>query len=149
MSALTALPLVDGGRRRRTERPRLVLVPTGDAVRVDPARGRGVGLAGSPDVHGSSLRLTRRGRLALTLAFASLALALAAALLAASLGVVGGADAPGLERVTVAPGQTLSEIAEAHTRGLSLEQAVTQLQVANNLDSAQVSAGQVLVIPRS
>lgn len=113
---------------RRPERPRLVLVPTGDAVRRTPA---------------PALRLTRAGRLAITTTV------LLVALVAALVGLTGGASASGAPvTVTVEQGQTLSQIAAEHMSGTSLATAVAELQLANGLSSAQVRAGQTVVIPQ-
>ena len=114
--------------RRRVERPRLVLVPTGADV-VEPAPAR--------------LRLTRAGRLALTVGVLLAAMAVAAVVL------VGGASASGApETVTVQPGQTLSEIAAEHLGGVPVQTAVAEIQLANGLSTARVSAGQTLVMPQ-
>ncbi|KRE41155.1 hypothetical protein ASG74_14815 [Knoellia sp. Soil729] len=113
---------------RRTPQPRLVLVPTGDAVR---------------EVSQPTLRLTRIGRL-----FISGAIVLAA-LVAAFLAFTGGAAAsPPVETVTVQQGQTLSQIAAEHLSGVSVATGVAEIQAANDLSSAQVRAGQSLVIPQ-
>ena len=110
-------------------RPRLVVLPGG-------------GQGGAAPSSGGSLRITRRGRLAL------LALALSAA---TALGVSGlsgaGAAEPDLV-VTVAPGQTLSEIAASQLPDLSVGNGIVAIQIENELNSAQVTAGQRLVIPR-
>ena len=113
---------------RRPERPRLVLVPTGEAVTAAPR---------------SALRLTRGGRLVLT------STVLLIALVAAFVGLTGGAAASSApERVTVEQGQTLSQIAAEHMTGTSITSAVAELQLANGLSSAQVRAGQQIVIPQ-
>ncbi|MFW5474676.1 LysM peptidoglycan-binding domain-containing protein [Knoellia sp. CPCC 206450] len=113
---------------RRPERPRLVLVPTGEAVRRLPQ---------------PALRLTRAGRLAITTTV------LLVALVAALAGLIGGASASGAPvTVTVEQGQTLSQIAAEHMSGTSLATAVAELQLANGLSSAQVRAGQTVVIPQ-
>ena len=113
---------------RRPQRPRLVLVPTGEAVRATPA---------------PAVRLTRAGRLALTTTV------LLIALVAAFVGLTGGAAATGAPlTVTVEQGQTLSQIAAEHMSGSSISTAVAELQLANGLGSAQVRAGQTLVIPQ-
>ncbi|HYN28487.1 MAG TPA: LysM peptidoglycan-binding domain-containing protein [Dermatophilaceae bacterium] len=119
----------------RTEQPRLVLVPTGQ-----PASARGAG----------GLRVTRAGRLVLTvLVLLLLAAAVAAGVARASSGPAAGAVPVGAPRVTVQAGQTLSEIAARHLSGMSLDEAVTAIVLANELPSTQVAAGQRLVIPRS
>ena len=45
------------------------------------------------------------------------------------------------------PGQTLSEIASTQLPGLPVADAVARIQVANDLTSDQVHAGQTLLIP--
>lgn len=113
---------------RRRSQPRLVLVPTGDAVVAEAT---------------PKLRLTRAGRLVLT------GTVVAALALVAFLTFTGGAAASGqLPTVTVESGQTLSQIAAEHMSGSSVATAVAELQLANGLSSAQVHAGQTLVIPQ-
>lgn len=117
----------------RPSRPRLVLVPTGDAV---PAR------------RAAPFRLTRAGRLAITLA---VTLAVAAALVVAVAGTGFGGDSAGPvadHATTVQRGQTLSEIAAQQLPQLPVSQGVVQIQLANDLSSPHVHAGQTLVIPR-
>jgi LysM repeat protein len=114
----------------RPSRPRLVLVPTGDAV---PARVQ------------QRLRLTRAGRLAITLTVAAMLLLVG---VLAVVTTAGAASAPVADHaVTVVEGQTLSEVAARELPALPVAEAVAQLQLANNLPSAQVHAGQVLVVP--
>ena len=108
-------------------RPHLVVL-TGGAGR--PAQVAGV-------------RITRRGRLAL------LALALAIVAVVGLIGMGGAGAAEPLPTVTVAPGQTLSEVALAELPQLNLSQAIVAIQIANQLSTAEISAGQQLVIPRS
>ncbi len=89
----------------------------------------------------AALRLTRRGRLTVTLgALLSLVLAMAAMVLA-----VLPADA-GTE-IVVRPGQTLSEIALTHLPELTPDRAIVQIQRANGMNTGHVQAGQTLVIP--
>jgi LysM domain-containing protein len=113
----------------RPARPRLRLVPTGDAV---PTRTAG------------PFRLTRAGRLAITLTMAAALLALA---FVAFGGSASGAATVIDHATTVAEGQTLSQIAATELPTLPVGEAVAQIQLANNLASAHVHAGQVLVIP--
>jgi len=108
-------------------RPHLVVLPGG---------------AGRP-VHSGPARITRRGRLAL------LAMVLAIVTLVALMGMRGAGAAETLPTVTVAPGQTLSEVALAELPELSISQGILAIQIANQMSTAQVSAGQQLVIPRS
>lgn len=129
---LNAAPVqVPGSVPGRAARPRLVLVPTGEAVPTS-APGR--------------LRLTRAGRLAITLTVAAVLLAVAAVGLASRTGAAAPATVAD-HAVTVAQGQTLSEIAVRELPDLPVASAVAELQLANNLPSAHVHAGQVLVVP--
>ena len=108
-------------------RPHLVVLPGG---------------AGRPAQAGPA-RITRRGRLALS----CLVLALVTAV--ALMGMRGAGAAEPLPTVTVAAGQTLSEVALAELPGMSIGEGILAIQIANQLSTAQVSAGQELVIPRS
>jgi hypothetical protein len=122
----------------RRERPRLVLVPAGAAVAA-PTPG-----------HSGGLRVTRLGRLVIT----GLVLLLLAAAVAVGVARASGGPAPvvvpaGAPVITVQPGQTLSEIAARHISGMSMDEAVTAIVLANELPSTQISAGERLVIPRS
>lgn len=108
-------------------RPHLVVVPAQPRTAADAG----------------GVRLTRRGRLALFL----LVLAVAAA--TSLTGLRGAGASEPLRSVTVAPGQTLSQIALAELPSMSISQGIVAIQVANELSTAQVSAGQQLVIPSS
>lgn len=122
MTALTATPIhVDVPARSR----HLVSVPTGDAV-----------IARSVP----RTRLTRRGRLAITLSTVAVA-----SVASATMAFGGPALTP--QQVTVEPGQTLGEIAAAELSGIPSAEAVTRLQVANGLTTNHVHAGQTLTIP--
>jgi hypothetical protein len=109
-------------------RPRLVLVPTGDAVR-DPEGG---------------LRLTRRGRMVLAGLFVALAVALGGFVLQSP-----STPAPATHTVTVRPGQSLSQIAATELPGLSPAQGMTAIRVANELNTTTITPGQSLVIPQT
>lgn len=88
-------------------------------------------------------RLTRRGRFVITL-MATVALAA----LAVSLTAPADAAPPGIDHATtVSAGQTLSEVAASQLPGLPVPDAVARLQLTNGLNSSQVHAGQVLLIP--
>lgn len=132
MSAAVAWDLTPAPARvpGRPSRPRLVLVPTGDAI---------------PAPAAAPLRITRAGRLAITLA-------VAAALVALAVTLWGGGDAAAAVPVadhatTVKAGQTLSQVAVEQLPGMPISEAVAQIVLANNLPSTQVHAGQTLVIP--
>jgi hypothetical protein len=106
-------------------RPHLVVLP-GAGER--PAAPRG-------------LRVTRRGRIALL----ALVLVLAGALGFAGLRAAGAAQPARV--VTVEAGQTLSEIAATELPNHTIGAGIVAIQVANGLSTAQVNAGQELVIP--
>jgi len=88
-------------------------------------------------------RLTRRGRLFITLVVSAAAMALA-------VGVASSVSAAGLQidhATTVFAGQTLSEVAAAQLPSLPINEAVARIQLANELNTSQVHAGQRLLIP--
>lgn len=127
MSALTAWERPVAPRPgSATHRPQLTLVRGGaDAPRTS-----------------RRLRITRRGRLVLSLAAAVVVL------------VVGGlvtrvasADAAAGRTVVVPAGSTLSEVAARELPDRSVAQGVADIQRANGLTTDQVSAGQVLSVP--
>ncbi|KYH43918.1 LysM peptidoglycan-binding domain-containing protein [Branchiibius sp. NY16-3462-2] len=128
MSAVPVLVPVD-----RPSRPQLRLVP--DLPTAPPAP-RTVRPA-------APLRLTRRGMVAIG------AIALTVTVLCGLL--VAHAVAPaasGPDSVVVQSGQTLSEVAHRALPQLPVREAVVRVQLANDLNSLQVSAGQTLLIPR-
>lgn len=92
---------------------------------------------------GEALRLTRRGRLAITLAAATVLVLT----LAAALGMFPAA-ASGGHNVVVQPGQTLSHLAVTELPELPMDRAIVAIQVANDLNSLDVQAGTELTIPR-
>lgn len=87
------------------------------------------------------LRITRRGRLVVS---TTLLLTLIAVVASAML-MMAPADASA--EVVVRQGQTLSQIAATHLPGMPLDRALVQIQLANGMNTAQVQAGQTLVIP--
>lgn len=133
MSALAWHPPMERAAPQAPPRARLtVLPPFTEAPRPNrPSRRR--------------LRITRRGRLLLTLlgfgAVSLLALVVAARL---------AAPLPIPEHVTVIrPGETLSHIALEEMPRLPMEVAVARIQAANSLNSPALVEGQSLVIPAS
>jgi predicted Zn-dependent protease len=109
-------------------RPRLVVIEGGATA-----------VARRPAV----LSIPRWVRLALTLSVAAVAVSML-------LGLGGAAAAPGtLGSVEVRPGQTLTHIAQAEMPGIPVAEAVARIQLANNLPSTHVTAGQVIAIPSS
>lgn len=89
----------------------------------------------------ATLRLTRRGRLALTSTLA-LVVALTVALVVSALSPAGASSA-----VVVEPGMTLTHIAQEYLPEVPLSQAVSDLQRANRLSTTSIAVGQELVIP--
>lgn len=87
------------------------------------------------------LRITRRGRLALTCS----ATLVVAFVIAGVLGLMGPAGAT--TSVVVQPGMTLGQIAGEQLPGVPLSQAITDIQRANKLNGSSIAAGQELVIP--
>ena len=90
-----------------------------------------------------TMQLTRRGRLFITLVVLAAAMALA-------VGVASSVSATGPQidhATTVFAGQTLSEVAAAQLPGLPINDAVARIQLANDLNTSQVHAGQRLLIP--
>jgi hypothetical protein len=91
----------------------------------------------------AATQLTRRGRLVITL-MAIFAVATLAVTLASSVD----AAAPQIDHVTtVSAGQTLSEVAAVQLPSLPIHNAVARIQLANGLNTSQVHAGQLLLIP--
>ncbi|UJH71376.1 LysM peptidoglycan-binding domain-containing protein [Ornithinimicrobium sp. INDO-MA30-4] len=88
------------------------------------------------------MRLTRRGRLSITIAST-----VSAVVLAAGMVLSGGAANATTEEVVVQPGQTLSQIAAAELPDTRLDMAIVDIQLANNMSTDQVRSGQTLVIP--
>ena len=113
--------------------------PAVPADRPSPVRCASPG-AGQP---AAPVRITRRGRLAL------LALVLAIVAVVGLMGMRGAGAVEPLPTVTVAPGQTLSEVALAELPQMSISEGILAIQIANQMSTAQVSAGQEHVIPRS
>lgn len=110
---------------RPTRSRHLVSVPTGEAV---------------PEQAAGGVRITRRGRLALTMTVLAVATV-------AGAGMAFGGPSAATPEVTVEQGQTLTSIAEAEMAGVPTREAVTQLQLANDLSSTHVHVGQSLTIP--
>ncbi|GAA2154461.1 LysM domain-containing protein [Humibacillus xanthopallidus] len=131
-------PTIERGERRA----HLVLLPTGrDAVQAARAArsgrtARAAGLTNPP------LRLTRLGRLVVTLIVAT-AVALLGVGLAGQLATASSAPRP----VTVVSGDTLSQIAARELPGLPISDAVIEIQLANGLSTSQIHAGQTLLVP--
>lgn len=106
-----------------------------------PRRARSAGAVCVERGRSLPLRITRRGRLALT----SAASVVAALVLLSVIGLLGPAGAT--TSVVVEPGATLSEIAAEQLPELPLSQAVTDIQRANRLSGTSIAVGQELIIP--
>jgi hypothetical protein len=95
------------------------------------------------------LRLTRRGRLLLTLV--AVVTLVAAGVLAAGGPPATAGTEPGAavtaERVTVRPGDTLWAIAEREAPGVDPRETVAAILDLNALESSAVQAGSVLLLP--
>ncbi|GIG86757.1 LysM peptidoglycan-binding domain-containing protein [Plantactinospora endophytica] len=93
---------------------------------------------------GGRLRLTRRGRLVVTVLLLLLVAGLAAVLSPASRA----ADPPGApETAVVQPGDTLWSVAERHRPGQRPFAVIDEIRRLNGLDDHTVHAGQRLVLP--
>ena len=94
-------------------------------------------------------RLTRRGRLLVT-GVVLLVLVAAAVLLSGGVPATAGTDrgAPvTAERVTVAPGETLWQIAQRVAPGTDPRETVARILDLNGLQTAQVQVGTALLLP--
>lgn len=131
-------PAVAGTGRPRTRAGHLRLVPTGAAAGTAP---QAPTAPAARHPRASALRITRRGRLALT----STATLVVAMVLLSLMGLVGPAGAT--SSVVVQPGMTLSQIAAEQLPGVPVSQAVTDIQRANKLSTSSIAVGQELVIP--
>jgi hypothetical protein len=88
-------------------------------------------------------RLTRRGRLAITI----MAVTAVVTLALLPMDPVGAADPEIGHATTVSAGQTLSEVAAVQLPSLPIPDAVARIQLANGMSTLRVHAGQSLLIP--
>lgn len=128
-------------------------LPTVRPARFRPgaAKRRGARSAALPDCTepAARLRLTRRGRLLVTL------LVLATLVVGGVLAVGGPAAIAGTEpgeaavaeRVTVRPGDTLWAIAEREAPGVDPRETIAAILDLNALDSSALRTGSVLLVP--
>lgn len=134
-----SLPARGGRPAGRGRRGHLRLVPTGaGAVAADRSV---AAAAASPRRRPAAVRITRRGRLALT----STATLVVALVLLSLMGVIGPAGAS--SSVVVQPGMTLTQVAAEHLPDVPVRQAVVDIQRANKLSTTSIAVGQELVIP--
>jgi hypothetical protein len=94
----------------------------------------------------SQVRLTRRGRLVVFLLGAALLFGIALWLAAGSAATDQPSGTAPYKVVTVAPGDTLWDIADAATDG-NVGDMVAEIRDVNSLDSGEVFAGQELRVP--
>lgn len=157
-SAVPALRRRPAARLKESEgrRPALRVIPGGRAAapqtRTLPAVKEPE--ASAPARSASSpMRLTRRGRLLLIGLPTMLGVLAAAALLVVLIApshVTAGtepAEGPGVDSVTVQPGQSLWEVAQQAEPQRDTRDVVLQIVQLNELDSAQVSPGQQVLVP--
>lgn len=130
MSALTIDSVITVPTAGRARSRHLVVVPA--AARLS-----------APSV--GHLRLTRRGRLAITLVVAVLLAAVA--VVGARAAWAAPTSAPATATVTVLPGQTLWQIASSSAPGADPRDAIIEIRELNGLTGSQVFAGQVLTVP--
>ncbi len=95
----------------------------------------------------SSVRLTRRGRLVVFVTSLFLVLGVAIMLAGGAVGTDSAGQQIPTEVVTVAPGDTLWEIASDIATDGDVRSAMTQIERLNALESASLSAGQKLRVP--
>ncbi len=130
---MTAVPAWGGPGMKEPRRRHLHSVPTGDDVM-------------PPSTHSPArMRITRRGRLTITLSVLCVLLVGGFAVARAVAAPVDDLPAP---TVTVKAGDSLSQVAHQAMPGLPVREAIARIQVENKMNSLQVQAGQVLRIPR-
>ncbi|MGD8151098.1 LysM peptidoglycan-binding domain-containing protein [Ornithinimicrobium sp. Y1694] len=88
-----------------------------------------------------ALRITRRGRLAVTTTV-GLVIALALATMLSLMSPAGANSA-----IVVEPGMTLTQIATEQLPDVPLSKAISDIQRANKLSTTSIAAGQLLIIP--
>ncbi len=94
------------------------------------------------------LRLTRRGRLVITLFVA--ALLAVGALLGAQTALAGtSVETPAVETVTVAPGDTLWSVASSVSTEGDVRDTIAEIRDLNALRSSELLVGQELLVPTS
>lgn len=152
--SVRGVPLLRGLRSGGRAFAREVSAAVPALQRGDRANRAPRGSAQSRAAAGSSdLRLTRRGRLLLvgvpTMAGVLAAAALLIVLIAPSHVVAGTepAQGPGVESVTVQPGQSLWEVAQQAEPQRDTRDVVLQIVELNDLDSARVDSGQEVLVP--
>lgn len=140
MSAMTITPVM-GARATRERRP----APR-PASRPAPARVARTGAAPRTAAPAAPLRLTARGRLVVWLLALALATGVGGAALSAQAD--GPRGATEVQRVVVAPGETLwSLAAQVAAPGEDVRDVVLRLMELNELPAGGLQAGQTVVVP--
>jgi len=98
---------------------------------------------------GTPVRLTRRGRIVVVMAFLAALVGGGAVLGHAPSQAAGRVHHVAPRTITVAPGETLWTVAERIAPRVDPRLVVTQIQQLNHLRSPQLLAGMQLVVPRS
>jgi hypothetical protein len=96
----------------------------------------------------TAVRLTRRGRLVLVLAFLGLAVALTIPMSGWATAALTGGSPESVRVIEVAPGETLYGIAGDLAEPGEIREMVHRIQELNSLPGAQLSEGQKLAVPR-
>lgn len=98
----------------------------------------------------SAVRLTPRGRIVVTAAFALLIGALSVLLATAAQATRSGSVTPGgrVAKVAVRPGQSLWSLAEAYDPNSDPRVIVQEIQQLNSLAGGELQPGQLLWVPR-
>lgn len=97
---------------------------------------------------GQRVRITRRGRVAVTLLFLALALTLMATMGGWAMASLSGGTPESVRVVEVAPGETLYGIAGDLAEPGEIREMVHRIQELNSLSGSQISEGQKLAVPR-
>lgn len=127
-----------------------VAAPADATTSADVASVSAVGLVPeAARVRRSTVRLTRRGRLTVTLTFLALVLAAMVAVGStwASASLSGGESEP-VKVVVVQPGDTLYDLASSVSEPGEVRDMVHRIQELNSLPSATIAEGQELAVPR-
>lgn len=121
----------------------------GNAARLGASRVAATRRVAQPARATGQVRLTRRGRVVVFLLAFLVVAAVAVAIAAGSAATRDGGGAPAVDVVTVAPGETLWDIASdvAAANGGDVRGAMADIQDLNTLDGSLVYAGQQLRIP--
>ena len=93
-----------------------------------------------------TVRLTRRGRLAATVALVAVTTGVLGLAQPAAF-ALGRSDGPATHRITVRPGETLWAIADRVAPNADPRSTIARLESMNHLGSSTVPAGSVLLVP--